>query len=126
MAKLTGKDKELADKMQALLLEYGYKSTRYFVSHDSSTARFTVNTSKVKSDGTVDSKYAQDFKVYGPMEGCELTWLGRQLKWGGSLATFEGLLVKRGKEAAAVLKRADGKFVAADLDSVKVMMRQAA
>ena len=106
MAKLTGKEAELAAKIQALMLEYGYKSTRYFVSHDATTARFTINTDKVVKDAdgkvVLFAKQKAEFKAYHEIVGLKEEWLGKYFRVHGAMYRLEGLDMSKPKNTCVV------------------------
>lgn len=129
MAKLTGKDAELAQKIQALMLEYGYKTTRYFISHDSHTARFTINTDKVVKDaaGNVDpfAKAKGDFELFYQSIGFKKEWLGKTFLYNGKAFTLQGLNMAKPKNTCVITDSRGKTFIAPD-SAVKIAIERAA
>jgi hypothetical protein len=129
MAKLTGKDAELASKIQALLAEYGYRSTRYYVSHDATTARFTINTDKIvkDADGNVDpfAKAKREFKNYVALTGFKADWLDKEFSYGGKRFVFRGFDMAKPKNNCVITDARTGKVFIAPENAVKSALERA-
>ncbi len=111
MAKLTGKDKELADRMNTLLKEFGYTTTRYFVSKGMGESRFTINVTNPAEDGSVQNPYEAAYKSYHQMEGYQLSWLGMTVNYGGHMVTLKGFLAKTRGPVKVVYQKGAKLFV---------------
>jgi hypothetical protein len=115
MAKgLTGKDKELADKIKALLIEHGYRTTKYHVSYSVLVdGPASVVGDPVGVDREPGRRIAEDYKSHCRLYGLEPEWLGMEFTYRGQTCKVIGLFIRPRKTTEVLFTYSDksGKFL---------------
>jgi hypothetical protein len=126
MAKLTGKSKEMADEIQAVLKKYGYVTTRYFVSMDATTSRLTINVNNPAQDGAPVSKNAifeNEYLAKCLFHGFEKSWLGKNFDFCGRRVTLVGF--RPGRSSKFVVYSHNGKMFVTEPFSFQTVLAAA-